>query len=57
MESVPSESLMSLLKSTIENWLLGKKKWLCLQEKANGGERVSIVVHLIDREQTRSEAP
>lgn len=26
MESVPSESLMSLLKSTIENWLLGKKK-------------------------------
>lgn len=58
MESVPSESLMSLLKSTIENWLLGERKnWLCLQERANGGELVSIVVHLIDREPTCTEIP
>lgn len=58
MESVPSESLMSLLKSTIENWFPGKKKeQLCLQKRASGGELVSIVVHLIDREPTCRETP
>lgn len=58
MESVPSESLMSLLKSTIENWFLGKKKVknaVCSQQQANRGELVFTVVHLIDREPTCSE--
>lgn len=58
MALVPHESLMSLLKSTIENWFLGKKKkQLCLQKKANGGEPVSIVVHLIDREPPCTDIP
>lgn len=58
MESVPSESLMSLLKSTIENWFLGKKKVknaVCSQQQASRGELVFIVVHLIDREILQEE--
>lgn len=32
-----------------------KKKWFALKQRANGGEFVFIVVHLIDREPTCRE--
>lgn len=64
MALVPSESLMSLLKSTIENWFLKKKK---KKEKQNTcaylgrplmrWDDVSTLVLLIDRESLCTDLP